>query len=157
MTIPFVPEEKSAIIFIGIPGSCKSTFYCRYFSNTHVHINLDTLHTRRNEQILLESCLLEGRSYVVDNTNPTVLIRKRYMAPAKAAGYGVYGFFFQSILAQCIERNNLREGKSKVPVKAIASISNKLQLPTLNEGYDKLFFVKIENGAFSVEDWRDIP
>ncbi len=48
--------EKTAIIFIGIQASGKSTFYHERFED-YVHINLDTLHTRNKENILLQECV----------------------------------------------------------------------------------------------------
>lgn len=147
--------EKAAIVFIGIPASGKSSFYERNFQHGFVRVNLDTLRTRKKEQALLEACLEEGRSFVVDNTNPTRADRRRYIPPAKAAGYRVDGYFFQSVIKDCAERNERREGKARVPAQAIAAISGKLEMPGLDEGFDRLFFVKIEGDGFVVEQWRD--
>lgn len=61
-----------AIIFIGIQGAGKSTFYRHHFFNTHIRINLDMLKTRHREQIFLQACLEAKQPFVVDNTNPTV-------------------------------------------------------------------------------------
>ena len=61
---------KTVIILIGIPASGKSTFCNEYFPE-FVRINLDTLKTRNKERLLIESCFADGKSFVVDNTNPT--------------------------------------------------------------------------------------
>jgi predicted kinase len=143
--------QKTAVIFIGIPGSGKSTFYERYFRDKYVRINLDTLRTRTKERALLEECLASGRSFVVDNTNPTAADRQRYIAPAKAAGYLITGFFFQSSLSECLERNNSREGKAKVPAKAVAGILRKLEQPSCEEGFDHMYVVKIVNGIYEAD------
>lgn len=42
-----------AVIFVGVQGSGKSTFYRERFFDTHVRINLDMLRTRLKEQLLL--------------------------------------------------------------------------------------------------------
>lgn len=47
-------KKKTAIIFIGIQAGGKSTFYREQFSEL-VHINLDTLKTRKKENKLLTS------------------------------------------------------------------------------------------------------
>jgi predicted kinase len=146
---------KAAVILIGIPASGKSSFYERFFQCGYVRINLDTLHTRKKEHALLAECLAEGKSFVVDNTNPTKADRKRFIAPAKAAGYRVDGYFLQSVLKDCIARNEKREGKARVPAKAIAAISNKLEMPSMDEGFDRLFFVTQTGGDFKVEEWRN--
>ena len=61
-----------AIIFVGVKGSGKTTFYNERFSATHVHVNLDTLRTRARKDALLVECVNAGRAFVVDNTNPSV-------------------------------------------------------------------------------------
>ena len=144
--------SKVAVIFIGIPASGKSTYFQRYFNTGFVHINLDTLRTRKKEQALLEKSLQEELSFAVDNTNPTREDRQRYIAPAKAAGYRVDGYFLQSTLKDSIARNEGREGKARVPTKAIAAISNKLEMPSKGEGFDRLFFVRQVDGDFVTEE-----
>lgn len=145
---------KKAIILAGIQASGKSTFYHRMWEKEYVHINLDTLHTRNKEKLLMEECLRDGRSFVVDNTNPAVTDREKYIDAAKKCGYEVDGYFFQSIIADCVERNHVREGKTRVPDKAIASTSNRLEMPSYQEGFDHLYFVRIEQGEFIVEQWK---
>ncbi len=142
-----------AIILMGIQGSGKSTFYRERLSE-YVHVNLDTLHTRNKEKLLIEECLEHGRSFVVDNTNPTKADRQRYIHAAKERGYQIEGYFLQSILADCIERNRNRSGKACVPDKAIVSTSNRLEIPAYQEGFDKLYFVKIEHGKFVIDEWK---
>jgi predicted kinase len=146
-------EAPKAILFIGLQASGKSTFYQRKMSE-YIHINLDTLHTRNKEKQLLEECLRNGNSFVVDNTNPTAAEREKYIHAAKAHGFFVEGYYFQSILADCILRNRNREGKACVPDKAIAGTSNRLELPDLEEGFDRLYFVRMERDGFAVEPWR---
>ena len=85
-------NAPTAIIFIGIQASGKTTFYEKNYSR-YEHINMDTLHTRNKERIALETCIAGKRSFVADNTNPTKEDRRRYMIPAKAAGYKIIGFF----------------------------------------------------------------
>ena len=80
-------SPKKAIIFIGLQASGKSTFYHQRWEKDHVHINLDILHTRNKERLLLEDCLQKGRSFVVDNTNPAVADREKYILMAKEYGY----------------------------------------------------------------------
>ena len=141
-------KEKTAVIFMGIPASGKSTFYQRFFSDSHLHINLDTLHTRRKENDLLEECIAGGRSFVVDNTNPTVADRERYIPRAVAAGYTVYGFLFRGNITECRERNAQREGKARVPDAAITAISSKFESPRYTEGFEEIYFILQKDGGF---------
>lgn len=141
-----------AILFMGLQASGKSTFYRRFLSE-FVHINLDSLHTRNKERMLLTACLEERRSFVVDNTNPLASDRARYIRAAREYGYAVEGYFFQSVLSDCLERNRRRTGKARVPDVALAGTSKRLELPSAAEGFDRLWFVRMEHGRFIVEPW----
>lgn len=145
---------KRMILMIGIQGSGKSTFSkCRL--HEYDYISLDVLHTRKKERLMVDDCIRRGADFVIDNTNPTSQDRARYISLAKQAGYQIIGFFMQSKLNDCIERNNRREGKAKISSVAIAGTSNKLELPSYSEGFDELYFVMIDNDNFSVQEWRD--
>ena len=85
--------EKKCILFTGLQASGKTTFYGRYFQDL-VHVNLDTLHTRNKERLLIEACFASGRSFVVENTNPTREARAGYIDSAKGHGYRVIGYYF---------------------------------------------------------------
>jgi predicted kinase len=139
-----------AVIFIGLQGAGKSTFYQQRFASTHVRINLDTLKTRHREILLLQECLREKRDFVVDNTNPTLEERRRYIAPAREAGFKVIGYYFDVPVQDCIERNKTREGKSRIPIPALYGTRKKLQMPARKEGFDELFTVAIASGNFSI-------
>ena len=152
--LPFEKKAKQAIIFIGIQASGKTTFYNRMLADdNYAHISLDELHTRNKENLALTECLECGRSFVVDNTNPEISTRAGYIRKAKEHGYRVIGIFFQSIVRDCVKRNEERGGK--VPSVAIACTSNKLQLPSKSEGFDELYFVKINNNEFIITTWRE--
>ena len=145
---------KTAFILIGIQGSGKSEF-CRQFLPNVARINLDSLKTRSNERRAIEECHALACDYVVDNTNPTREDRERYIPAAKANGYQVVGYFMQSRLQKCIARNNLREGRAKIPAKAIAATSNRLELPRKDEGFDKLYFVENDGTVMRLSEWRE--
>jgi hypothetical protein len=38
---------------------------------------------------------------------------------------------------------------------AILGTCKRLQLPSLNEGFDQLYYVRATTGEFVVEEWRD--
>ena len=141
------------ILFIGIQASGKTTFYQNSLArHGYVHINLDTLHTRHNEQLAITDCFSRSASFVVDNTNPEKADRARYIAEAKQRGYEVIGIFFQSILKDCIARNETRA--AKVPRIAIPGTQNKLQLPDYAEGFDRLYYAQIADNDFVITDWK---
>lgn len=146
---------KTAIIMIGLQGSGKSEFCRQNLSPDFIRVNLDTLKTRNNEQRLINECIMRQESFVVDNTNPTKAERAKYISIAKDNGYRVVGYFMQSRLQECIARNSLREGKARIPTKAIAATSNKLEMPSYTDGFDELFFVSNDGKAMSIHKWSD--
>ena len=145
---------KKAYILIGIQACGKSTFCAQQLSNA-VHISLDDLHTRNKENLLLAECIANGRDFVIDNTNPTKADRAKYITAAKEAEYAVIGYYFRSSISESIARNAQRNGKARVPNAAVAATHNKLELPDESEGFDMLYYVRIENGGFVAELWKD--
>ncbi len=130
-----------AIIFVGIQATGKSTFYYQRFFDTHVRINLDMLKTRHRERILVGACIAAKQSFVVDNTNVSPEARARYIGQARAAGFRVVGYFFQTTLADALKRNRQRTGRKFIPEKGVAATLQRLQAPTRDEGFDELYGV----------------
>lgn len=140
-------------IMIGIQASGKSSF-CKSNLQEYTRINLDELNTRNKERIAIMETIQSGVDIVIDNTNPTKGDREKYISIARSHGYDVVGYFIQSKLQDCIDRNEQREGKASVPRKAIACTSNKLEIPDYSEGFDKLYFVSISEDGYKIDEWR---
>lgn len=147
-------DKKIAVIFIGIQASGKTTFYNRYFSD-YVHINLDTLKRRSRENTLLNKCIENGQSFVVDNTNPTREVREKYFDALKDEGYEIHGYFFCSSIEDCLLRNSKRQGRACIPEVGVRATYAKLEAPGFDEGFDKLYNVYISGGDFEVCEWHD--
>jgi len=144
------------IIFMGIQGSGKSTFYEEKFKDGGYHrLNLDTLKTRKKEDPLFKTGLSNKLWLVIDNTNPTKADRERYIAPAKkAGGYEIIGYYFMIDLERAMKRNESRD--RVVPKVGIYATLKKLERPSYAEGFDKLYFVKIDpDNKFIVEEWKE--
>jgi predicted kinase len=140
-----------AVIFIGVQGSGKTTFYRERFFETHVRISLDMLRTRRREELLLAACLQAKQPFVIDNTNPSPEDRARYIGPAREAGFRMTAYYFETSLRDAMRRNNQRAGKKKIPAVGVAATFRKLQPPTLAEGFDAIHVVTISpENAFVV-------
>lgn len=143
-----------AILFTGIQATGKSTFYKQNFVDTHIRINLDMLRTRHREAIILQACLDAKQSFVVDNTNPTLANRQKYIGLAKPLGFTIIGYYFQSRVKEAIARNNLRTGKACIPEKGILATRGRLEIPNYTEGFDHLYYVTLaENQSFVVKEW----
>lgn len=145
-----------AILFIGLPGSGKSTFYKERFYDTHLRLNLDMLKTRHRERLLLQACIDSQTRFVVDNTNVKRSERKVYIDAARAAGYRVVGYFFRSRVDECLKRNDQRQGARRLPLKALLGFAGRMERPSLEEGFDEIHYVRIDGPrGFVVEAWRD--
>jgi predicted kinase len=145
-----------ALIFVGLQGAGKTSFYRERFFDTHVRLSLDMLKTRHRERLLLEACVATRQRFVVDNTNATREERRVYIEPARQAGFRVVGFYFQSRVEDCARRNELRAAAQQVPLRGILGTAGRLEIPSLTEGFEELYFVRIDgNAGFVTEAWRD--
>jgi predicted kinase len=127
-----------AIIFIGLQGSGKTTYFMSHFAATHAHISRDIQQNADRETAFFRECLCSGRSFVVDNTNATRAARAQYIREAKAAGFTVLCYFFDTPLRTAIGRNNHRKDKKPIPVPAILRTAKRLEPPSIEEGADQI-------------------
>jgi predicted kinase len=144
------------ILLTGIPGSGKSTFYYQHFFHTHMRVNLDMLRTRNRENRLIEFCFQTQMPFVVDNTNVLREERKIYIEAAKVHKYTITGYYFAVSLQNSLERNARRIGKQHIPEKGIKAKYYQLQVPEKAEGFDELFYVRVQdNFTFEISPWKD--
>jgi predicted kinase len=136
-----------AVLLIGLQAAGKTTFYQQRFAATHVRISLDQLKTRAKESAALQMLLHARLRVVIDNTNPSRRERARFILPAQAAGYSIIGYFFAPDLAGSLQRNALRTGKARVPVPGLYATRKRLEPPLLEEGFDTLWYVRLEEGV----------
>jgi predicted kinase len=145
-----------AVIFVGLQGAGKSTFFRERFFDTHLRLSLDMLRTRPRERRLLQACVEARQRFVVDNTNPTRAERQVYIRPAREAGFRVIGYYFRSRVEDCMRRNEQRPAARRVPLRGLLGTAGRMELPSLAEGFDELHYVRIdEDCGFVVEGWRD--
>ena len=139
---------------MGLQASGKSTFFHERFAQTHQHVSKDLFPHNRNknrrQEHLLRAALSAGRSVVVDNTNPTLEDRRPLVRLGHEYGAKVIGYFFEESVRECIRRNEMREGKARVPDVAIYSTAKKLVAPSIEEGFDELLCVRLNDSAFEV-------
>ncbi len=143
------------IIFCGIQASGKTTFYKDFFLKSHIRISLDQLRTRNKEEKYIQLCLSFNQSFVVDNTNPTINDRGKYINVAKEHKCKIICYYFKSKLNDSLERNKKRIGKENIPEIGVRGTFNKLEIPSFKEGFDELYYVEINENSFTIKEWHN--
>ena len=135
------------VILIGLPAAGKTSFYRERFAGTHDHVSKDLMrNTRRpqwRQEHLVAESLAAGRSVVIDNTNPSADVRAPLIALARAQGAEVTGYYFPTEAGDALRRNRTREGRDRVPDVAIFTVRKRLEPPRLEEGFDRLYVVRL--------------
>lgn len=149
--------NQELVVFIGLQGAGKSTFYRKHFAGTHALVSRDLFRhnrdPRRRQKQLIEQALASGRSVVVDNTNPTPADRAQIVPLGREVGARVTAYFFVPELRGSIARNAAREARGRVPTVAILATYKRLTPPSFAEGFDRIFRVKVAGPeAFAVDE-----
>lgn len=93
---PFFPpppqkDGPEMVIFVGAPGTGKSTAYEKYYSN-YAHIEQDALKTRTKVLKEVKRNIAQGNSMVIDATNPDK--REEYYQLGLDNGYSITVLYF---------------------------------------------------------------
>jgi predicted kinase len=138
--------ELELIIFVGLQGSGKTTWYREHFAATHVHVSKDLMPNARNremrQQQQIDEALSAGRSVVVDNTNPSIASRAPLIAIGHRHSARVIAIYFEMHVPTSLTRNRARVGKERVPDVAIFRTKKQLVPPALDEGFDEVRIIK---------------
>ena len=130
----------------GLQGSGKSTWVHEQLATTHAVVSKDHWPNARRREArqrrVVAELLAEGRSVVVDNTNPAPEDRAPLVAAARAAGVGVRAVWLDTPVPVCAARNDAREGRARVPPAGLYGTAARFVPPTTEEGFDRVDVVR---------------
>ena len=133
------------VIFVGYPASGKTSFYNRYLKPIgYHHINRDNLGSWQKCVSLCDEMLKRGSKVVIDNTNPDVESRYRYIELANKFSIPVRCFNFTTPLEHCKHNNRFRELTTKDLSKKVVNdiafnlYKSKYVAPTVTEGFSNI-------------------
>ncbi|XP_069598376.1 bifunctional polynucleotide phosphatase/kinase [Ranitomeya imitator] len=138
-----VSSSVEVVVTVGFPAAGKSTFIKENLvPKGYVYANRDTLGTWQKCVAACEEALKNKKSIVIDNTNPDVESRSRYINCAKKAGVPVRCFFFVAPIELAKHNNRFREMTSKGHVSVndmvMNSYKSKFVAPSLTEGFSEI-------------------
>ncbi|BGP14822.1 hypothetical protein JCM10213_001812 [Rhodosporidiobolus nylandii] len=150
----FDSVEPEVVLFVGFPGSGKTSFFTKHFApQGYVHINQDTLKTRPACLNLVRACLSSSppKPCVVDNTSPSASVRSEYIKLVRASfpGVKIRCFHFTAPMELAMHNSVYRaayaatdkgNGKKRevLPAIAFTSFAKNFQQPRLDEGFDEI-------------------
>ncbi len=127
---------------VGLQGSGKSSWVAARLAGTHTVVRKDHWPNARcreaRQRRLVAELLAEGRSVVVDNTNPSPEDREPLVAAARAAGVAVRAVWLDTPLENCLRRNEQRAGRRRVPLVGVLATARRLVPPTPTEGFERV-------------------
>lgn len=138
------------MIFVGYPGSGKTTFFREHLEpKGYCHVNRDLLGSWQKCVAKCTELVESGKQVVVDNTNPDRESRQRYIGVGKRFGVPIRCFRFLTSLEHAKHNNRFREltmqGRdkhAKVNDMVFNIYKSKFLEPSMDEGFAAI--VKIE-------------
>uniref|UniRef100_A0A182QB07 PNK FHA domain-containing protein n=1 Tax=Anopheles farauti TaxID=69004 RepID=A0A182QB07_9DIPT len=140
-------DGQEVIVMVGFPGSGKSHFVRQQLAPKGYEIvNRDTLGSWQRCVVHMETCLRQGKSVVIDNLNPDVESRKRYLLVAARMKVPVRCFVMDVGYKHARHNNEFREltdnTHSTISEMVFNSYKSKYKEPTMVEGFTEIVRVK---------------
>ncbi|KAL8622446.1 hypothetical protein ACOMHN_034111 [Nucella lapillus] len=137
-------KGKEMIVMVGLPASGKSTLRKRYLErHSYVTVNRDTLGTAEKCIKVAKGSLMEGKSVVVDNTNPSMSARAAFIKVAKSAGAACRCLWMQTPANLAHHLNLVRQNQTngearRVPDVGYNVFKKNFEEPTTAEGFTQV-------------------
>eukprot|EP01080_Neovahlkampfia_damariscottae_P005881 gene5881-9709_t len=134
-------EAQEMIIMVGVPASGKSTFSKKFAKFGYEVVNRDTLKTVQKCEKVAREALENGKSVVVDNTNPGVSARAGFIAIAKEKRIPVRCFHINTDIELVKHLNLFRERTKnvrRIPDVAYNMFKKNFKKPDFEEGIQEI-------------------
>ncbi len=145
-------------LIVGIQGSGKSSFAKELSKKENIEI-VSTDAIRKNNPGIEEykvweivykrmaDLIKENKDCIFDATSITKKVRKRFFDSLKAYNVEVNAdcYFLDTDVDICVERvskRNMDENELYLPVDVIYSYKERLEIPSVDEGFNKIIVIK---------------
>lgn len=154
------------LMVVGLPGSGKSTYIEKYYSNYHVHssdaireeLSGDVNNQDINKQVFstlhkrVKEDLVAGYNVVYDATNISWKRRKAFLQELKNINCHKECVLMATPFELCVQRNNERD--RVVPYFVIERMYKNFDIPWYNEGWDSIVIAYANSDAMAqYGDW----
>jgi hypothetical protein len=154
------PKTKmtECVILVGLPASGKTTFYQRNFASSHIHISKDNWPNAPRKGVrqarMIAEALSQGRSIVVDNTNPTIDDRRAIIDVAHAHGARIVGYYFDASTATRLDAIVGGANRSAFPTSRFSPSQNEWRRRSSKKGSTSCSTSPLRKAATSTSDRR---
>ncbi|XP_064606402.1 bifunctional polynucleotide phosphatase/kinase-like [Liolophura sinensis] len=137
-------KGKEIVILVGAPASGKSTFRKRYLEPYgYLAVNRDTMGTMAKCLKAAKDALKEGKSVVVDNTNPSMSARSDFLDLASKTGCPCRCFVMNTPIEVAHHMNMVRQNQTNGQVRRVPEVGynvykKNFQEPTIEEGFTEV-------------------
>lgn len=166
MTLDKTVVKPVFLMVVGLPGSGKSTYIEKYYSNYHVHssdaireeLSGDVNNQDINKQVFstlhkrVKEDLVAGYNVVYDATNISWKRRKAFLQELKNINCHKECVLMATPFELCVQRNNERD--RVVPYFVIERMYKNFDIPWYNEGWDSIVIAYANSDAVAqYGDW----
>lgn len=149
LKIPSDPLRPELVIMVGPPASGKTSLVQKYIQAGYVHVNMDTLRTKKKCLDLCRYSVMAGRNVIIDNTNPAKDTRKEYLELTKNQAHKYYlkAYVMRTPTLVCKHLNNLRVQKTEGDARRIPQVAYNMYKKNFQdvsqslEGFDQVIEV----------------
>ncbi|GFO18904.1 polynucleotide kinase 3'-phosphatase [Plakobranchus ocellatus] len=146
----YASKFQEMVLLVGPPASGKSTFRQRYLEpHGYITVNRDTLGTVEKCLKGAGEALKNGKSVVVDNTNPSASARALFLDLAKNKGVPCRCIWLQTTLELAHHLNLFRQSQTHGKVRRVPDVGynvfkKNFQEPSKSEGFSDVIKVQFK-------------